>query len=58
MNKIIPFINKYSFTGSKKLDYLDFCKTAELIKDKSHLTPEGFNKIIKIKQGMNRGRKI
>jgi len=27
---------------------------AELIKNKEHLTPEGFNKILEIKAGMNK----
>lgn len=39
--KIIPFFDKYPLTGNKKLDYLDFCKAAELMKNKTHLTPEG-----------------
>jgi len=57
--KIIPFFSKYPprlATGG--LDYLDFCKAAELIKNKVHLTEEGLNEIIRIKEGMNRGRKF
>ena len=54
--KIIPFFNQYPIQGSKRLDYLDFCKVAQLIKDKAHLTSEGLDKIRGIKAGMNRGR--
>jgi hypothetical protein len=56
--KIISFFDKYHLTGNKKLDYLDFCKAAELMKNKTHLTPEGLEKIIRIKAGMNTGRKL
>jgi hypothetical protein len=38
------------------LDYLDWCKVAELMKNKAHLTWEGLSKIRKIKAGMNKGR--
>jgi hypothetical protein len=38
------------------LDYLDWCKVAELMKNKAHLTEEGLSKIRKIKAGMNKGR--
>jgi hypothetical protein len=38
------------------LDYLDFVKVIELMKEKEHLTEEGLNQIRKIKAGMNRGR--
>lgn len=56
--KIIPFFNKYPLTGCKKQDYLDFCKVAELMKNKAHLTSEGLDEIIRIKAGMNTGRKL
>ena len=55
-NKIIPFFNKYKIQGVKLLDYIDFCRAAELMKNKAHLTKEGFDQIIKIKAGMNKGR--
>ena len=54
--KIIPFFDKYPLIGAKYQDYLDFCKVADLIKNKVHLTSEGLNEIIKIKDGMNKGR--
>jgi hypothetical protein len=54
--KIIPFFDKYPIQGNKSLDYYDFKKVANIIKNKEHLTSEGFNNIINIKSGMNRGR--
>ena len=58
VNKIIPFFKKYPILGVKALDFADFCKAAELMKNKAHLTKDGLEKIRKIKAGMNRGRKF
>jgi hypothetical protein len=58
LNIIIPFFNKYPLKGSKNLDFKDFCKVAELINEKAHLTQEGFEKIKNIRAGMNTGRVI
>lgn len=56
INIIIPFFQKYPILGIKALDFADFCKVAELIKNKVHLTEEGLEQIQKIKAGMNQGR--
>jgi hypothetical protein len=56
LGKIIPLFAQYKLQGSKRLDYLDFCKIAELVKNKVHLTNEGLEQIIYIKKGMNKGR--
>ena len=56
VNKIIPFFKKYPILGVKALDFADFCKAAELMKNKAHLTKDGLEEIRKIKAGMNRGR--
>ena len=55
-NKVIPFFNEYPILGVKKLDFEDFKKVAELVKNKEHLNAEGLNKIIKIAKGMNLNR--
>lgn len=55
--KIIPFFYVYTLHGKKKLDFLDWCKTAKLISERSHLTIEGLKLIRDIKEGMNKGRK-
>jgi hypothetical protein len=54
--KIIPFFRQNKVLGVKLQDFEDWCKVAELIKNKAHLTPSGLEEIQKIKAGMNRGR--
>ena len=55
-NKILPFFNNYPIQGNKSRDYQDWCRAAEIVKSKDHLTKEGLDNIIKIKAGMNRNR--
>ena len=57
LNIIIPFFVKYPILGIKALDFADFCKVAELMKTKAHLTLDGLEEIRLIKEGMNKGRK-
>ena len=52
---IIPFFQKHRILGVKALDFADWCKAAELINEKKHLTKEGLEKIKQIKAGMNTG---
>lgn len=54
--KIIPFFNKYPLQGSKSLDFSDFNSVAELMKNKVHITSEGFESIKQIKSGTNKKR--
>ena len=54
--KIIPFFKKHPIQGVKAIDFADWCKVAEMMKEKKHLTPEGLDQIRKIKAGMNTGR--
>ena len=54
--KIIPFFDKYPLQGVKLKDYEDFKKVVELIENKDHLTQEGLNQILKIRDGINSGR--
>ena len=55
-NKIIYLFSKYPLLGTKKEDYLDFCKVAELMKSKDHLTKQGIEIIKRIKSKMNSKR--
>ena len=55
-DKIIPFFQNFPVQGIKRLDYLDWCKVAELMKNQDHLTVEGLEQIRTIKVGMNKGR--
>ena len=57
-NLIIPFFDKYKIFGVKYVDYQDFKKVAELMRNGEHLTFEGLEKIRLIKTKMNRGRKL
>lgn len=54
--KIIPIFREYNIIGKKLKDFEAWCKIAEIIKTKDHLTKEGFDQICKIKSGMNKGR--
>ena len=55
--KIIPFFNKHIVVGEKLLNFTDWCRVAEIVKSKGHLTEEGLDMVIKaIKAGMNTGR--
>ena len=56
--KIIPFFKTFHILGVKRLDYLDWCKVAELMQNKDHLTTVGLDQIRQIKAGMNTGRKF
>lgn len=56
--KIIPFFINYPILGVKAKDFSDFCHVAEIIKENKHLTPNGLDKIIKIKALMNKGRSV
>ena len=43
--------NKYPLLGVKYLDYLDWCKFANLMSEGKHLTNEGLKLIKEIKYG-------
>lgn len=52
-NIVIPFFDKYPILGIKSLNFLDFKSVAEIMKNKEHLTSEGFKKIELINSTMN-----
>ena len=54
--KIIPLFDKHPVQGLKRLNYADFIKVWQLMKNNLHLTTEGVKLIRKIKSGMNFGR--
>lgn len=54
--KIIPFFNVNFILGEKLKDFEDFCKVAQIMKDKNHLTQKGLDQIREIKARMNTGR--
>jgi len=53
-DKILPFFkDQHPIKGIKSEDFKDWCRVAELIRSKAHLTEEGVEKIREIKSGMN-----
>lgn len=55
--KIIPIFKENKILGTKSKDFEDWCRVAELMKNKAHLTPSGLEEIRKLKYGMNSRRK-
>ena len=53
---IIPHFKLYPVIGLKSLDFKDFCKIVELIKNKDHLTETGLKQIVEIQVSMNQRR--
>lgn len=55
---IIPFFDRFGFLSqNKKKQYALFKRAAYIIKTETHLTLEGFQKILLIRSQMNRGGK-
>jgi hypothetical protein len=54
--KVIPFFQRVPLHGLKSKNFTDFCKVADIMKEKGHLTEEGLDQIRLIKAGMNTGR--
>lgn len=56
--KVLPLLQNNPVLGKKSRYFEDFCKVAELMKNKAHLTYIGMDVIRKIKAGMNTARKF
>lgn len=54
INKVLPHFDTYKLQGNKLKNYLIFREIVLLINSKAHLTPEGFNKIKLLKEGLNK----
>ena len=57
INKIIPMFKIHPIQGIKQLDFQDLCKVAALIHKGKHLSQEGLDQILLIKDRMNTKRK-
>lgn len=57
-DKVREFVDKYPLLTSKQLDYLDWKKLIDMKEQNLHKTDEGYSSIMKIKSGMNQGRKF
>lgn len=55
-NVVIPFFQKYRLHTVKYLDYVDFCKGANIIKSDIYRTETGVAALRTLKNGMNTGR--
>lgn len=53
---IVPFFKVYPIFGVKYLNFLDWCRIRELIRDKKHLTVEGLREIKFLIGQMNNSR--
>lgn len=54
INIVLPHFDVYQLQGNKLKNYLLFKEIVLLINSKAHLTPEGFNKIKLLKEGLNK----
>ena len=57
VTRVIPFFQKFIFLSQKKKrDFAIFCKIAQMVNDKQHITSEGLEKIIQLRESLNAGR--
>ena len=56
VENVIPFFERMPLLGVKAKNLEDFCKVANIMKAKGHLTKQGLDQILGIKTGMNTGR--
>jgi len=57
INRIIPFFGKYRFrSATKKKNFSLFSEIAEIVYKKEHLNREGLEKVIKLREELNKGR--
>ncbi|MFH1295468.1 MAG: LAGLIDADG family homing endonuclease [bacterium] len=54
--RVIPFFKQFPLPGKKGKDFQLFCQAAEIFKRKRHLTEEGINQLLKIREFMNERR--
>jgi hypothetical protein len=54
--KVIPFFKQFPLIGKKGKDFELFCKAADLFRAKKHLTEDGINQLLEIREFMNNRR--
>ena len=55
--RVIPFFKKFGFrSANKKRNFSIFCLIVDLMASGAHLTHEGFETIIKLRETLNEGR--
>lgn len=53
-DKVIPFLNRYPLRAKKKHSFNMFCKAVDIVYNKQHLTEEGIQAMLDIRQQMNK----
>lgn len=57
MERVIPFFQKFPFLSqTKKRNFLIFVQMAELMSQKAHLQPTGFEQIVRLREQLNKGK--
>lgn len=57
IEKVIPFFTKfYFFSSSKKKNFSIFKEIAKSVEAEEHLNPEGFKRILDLRENLNEGR--
>lgn len=56
VENVIPFFERMPLLGVKAKNFAVFCRVANILKAKGHLTKEGLDQRLEIKTGMNTGR--
>ena len=56
--KVIPFFKQFPLKGKKAKDFELFCQAAHIFRKKEHLSEEGINRLLKIREFMNNRRPI
>ena len=51
---ILPFFERHPLRSLKRIEFMKFAKAVRIMEKGEHLNPEGFQKILKIAEGMNR----
>lgn len=51
---ILPFFKRHPLRSLKRIEFTKFAKVVRIMEKGEHLTPEGFQKILKIVESMNR----
>ena len=55
--RVIPFFKKFNFLSqNKKRNFMIFKQISELVLNKQHLTKEGLDKIVKLREELNKGK--
>ena len=55
-DRVLPFFQKYGFlSASKKTNFRIFREIVELMAEGIHLQPEGFEKILRLREELNKG---